>query len=112
MTDVLSLLLAAVLLASALIKLTRWERFIHAYPRAGVPMSWLNTLAVVLLAGAAGLVVGLFWTPIGVITGACLVVYFIVAVGFHIRTGDLVHSPTPALLAVLAGAVLTLHLAD
>ncbi|MER6796056.1 DoxX family protein, partial [Amycolatopsis mediterranei] len=42
----------------------------------GVPRSWWNPLATAKAAGAAGLLAGLFWPPIGVAAAIGLVLYF------------------------------------
>lgn len=71
----------------------------------------LNYLALVLLAGAAGLILGLLWPPIGVAAAAAVTCYFVVAVAFHIRANDAENLPVPALIAVMAVTTLVLRLA-
>ena len=53
----------------------------------------------------------MFWTPLGIATALAVTCYFAVAVASHIRAGDAEHLPTPALLALIAAAALTLRLA-
>lgn len=54
--------------------------------RVGVPSSWLPTLAVLKLAGAGGLIVGLLGLRhIGIAAAAGLVLYFLGAVVVHVR---------------------------
>ncbi len=59
-----------------------------------------------LLAAAGGLVVGLFWAPIGIIAAAGLVAYFLVAVALHIRIkdsiGQILNPLVPAAIAAIA----------
>ncbi len=74
-----------------------------------MPESWLNGLAGVLLLAAVGLVVGLWWPLAGIAAAIGLVVYFVLAVGFHVRADDAAHAVTPAILVVLAAAVVALH---
>ena len=62
-----------------------------------------------VLFATAGLVVGLWWPPAGFVTPIGLVAYFALAVGFHVRAHDGAHAVTPAVLAVLAAAVVALH---
>lgn len=46
-------------------------------------------LAPIKVAAALGLVAGI-WIPwLGLVTSACLVVYFVVAIGMHLRARDL-----------------------
>lgn len=108
---VLSILLAALITFSAALKLTHRPKIVESYRKAGVPESWLNPLAAVLLLAAAGLMVGLWWPIAGIAAAAGLAVYFALAVGFHIRANDTAHMVTPAVLAVVAAASLVLHLA-
>ena len=110
-TVVVSVLLAGLLAYSAVRKLSHDQDVVEGYARAGVPEDKLNLLATVLLAGAGGLIAGLFWAPIGVAAAGALVLYFAVAIGFHIRAGDTAHLPTPLVLEVLAVAALVLRLA-
>lgn len=110
-TVIVSVLLAALLAFSAIRKLSHREEVVQTYLRAGVPEDKLNYLAIILIAGAAGLILGLFWAPIGVAAAIGLVVYFIVAVGFHIRNDDAEHLPTPLVIALIATAALILRLA-
>jgi hypothetical protein len=77
----------------------------------GVPDDKLDYLAIILLAGAAGLILGLLWAPIGVAAAIALIAYFIVAIAFHIRADDLEHLPTPVAMALIAIAALVLRLA-
>jgi hypothetical protein len=61
---------------------------------------------VLLLAAAVGLMVGLFWAPIGVAAGAGLVAYFVIAALFHIKVNDpigqIMNPLVPAVIAAIA----------
>ncbi|MGH9244113.1 MAG: DoxX family protein [Acidimicrobiales bacterium] len=103
--------LASSLVFSAAVKLTRKEPFVQGYLRVGVQEAKLNLLAMILLAGAAGLILGLFWAPIGVAAAIGVVGYFIGAIAFHIRAADAKNLPNPLALAVLAVVALVLRLA-
>lgn len=111
-TAVVSVLLAAVLVFSATQKLSHDEAVVRSYAEVGVPASRLNALAVLLLAGAAGLLGGLVWTPLGVAAASALVVYFLLAVAAHVRVGDQARLAVPLALLVLAAAALALRLAS
>jgi hypothetical protein len=106
-----SVLLAALLTYSAIAKLSHKERFVQGYIRVGVPEDKLDYLAIILLAGAAGLVLGLFWAPIGIAAAIGVILYFLVAIAFHIRADDAEHLPTPLAIALIAVATLILQLA-
>ena len=107
---IVSVLLAALLVVSATIKVTRREPYVQGYLRVGVPEDKLNLLATVLLAGAAGLVLGFTWAPVGVAASAALIVYFALAVAAHVRADDARNLPTPLFMGALAVAALGLRL--
>jgi hypothetical protein len=96
--------LAFAMAAAAFRKLGRSDRVVAEYRAAGVDEVHLAPLAVVLLIGAAALLVGLAWAPLGIAAGAGAFVYFVLAVVWHARAGDLVHAGTPVALVLLAAA--------
>jgi xanthine/uracil/vitamin C permease (AzgA family) len=106
MATVLSLVLAAPLVFAAIRKLSHREDVVRSYAVVGVPEERLNFLAVILLAGAAGLIAGLFWAPIGVAAAIGLVCYFTLAVVAHFRYRDQRNLPAPLALLALAAALL------
>jgi hypothetical protein len=108
---VLSALVAGLLAFAAIRKLSHRPEVVEAYARAGVPESWLDPLAVTLLAGATGLLVGILWVPLGIAAAAAVGLYFLVAITFHIRAGDLENAGTPVLIELLTAAALGLRLA-
>jgi hypothetical protein len=109
---IVSVVLAALSTIAAIRKLSHREAVVRSYLRAGVPEDKLNYLAVILLAAAAGLILGLGWAPIGVAAAAGLIVYFAVAIGFHIRAGDTKSVPTPLGFEAMAVAAFVLRLSD
>jgi DoxX-like family len=108
----LSVLLAAMLAASALRKLGHREDVVAGYTRVGVPAERLDYLAYILLAGAAGLLVGLFWPPLGIAAAAGVLLYFLLAVAAHIRSGDTAHMQPPATIALFAAITLAVRIAS
>ncbi|MYW63648.1 DoxX family protein [Streptomyces sp. SID8379] len=84
----------------------------HAYPKAeadrlGVPRSWMPLLGTALAAGALGLLAGFAVPGLGVAAGTGLVLYFVGALGAHVRAGDRRYGPWAFCfgLAVLALAL-------
>jgi ABC-type cobalamin transport system permease subunit len=108
---VVSTVFAVLLTGSAAFKLSHRPAAVESYRKAGVPESWLNRLAGVLLLAAAGLVVGLWWPLAGIAAAIGLVIYFVLAVGFHVRANDTAHVLTPSVLAGVSAAVVALQLA-
>lgn len=109
-TVLVSCVLAAVIALSAGFKLTHNPEVVRQYARLGVPEDRLDQLAVLLLAGAGGLLVGLLWWPMGAAAAGGLAVYFLGAVAVHVRSGVLRTVGTPLLIEALAVAALVLRL--
>jgi hypothetical protein len=55
----------------------------------------IKALSVLGLAG------GLVWRPLGRLTGLALVIYFILAIGFHLRVRDSVARSAPAVVMLV-----------
>ena len=101
-------LLAALLVFSAGLKLSGKPDVVEAYARVGVERRRLPLLATLLFAGAAGLVVGLWWSPIGIAAAAALVCYFVLALIAHATHDDLAHAIPPTVFLGLAVGSLAL----
>lgn len=110
-TVIVTVLLAGALAGSAYIKITRREPYVQGYVRVGVPMDKLNQLAALLIAGAAGLLLGLLWPPIGIAAAIGVILYFLLAVFSHVRADDVKNAPASAGLAAFAVVALILRLA-
>ncbi|OIV37928.1 hypothetical protein BIV57_08545 [Mangrovactinospora gilvigrisea] len=54
----------------------------------GFPRRYWRLLPVLKTAATAGLVIGIWWPPLAVLTSAALVLYFLIAVGAHVRARD------------------------
>jgi hypothetical protein len=75
--------------------------------------SWmLGPLALLKIAGAVGLLIGIGVPALGVAAAAGLVVFFIGAIAAHIRVRDCASIPTPGAFLLLAAAALVLRLAS
>ena len=114
---VIALVIAAVLLAamcasSASQKLRKHERSVAIIGgTVGVPVRYFPVLASLELAGAAGILLGLWLEPLGVVAAAALVAYFVGAVAGHPRVRDTKGLIMPLLPLVFSIAVLALRLA-
>jgi uncharacterized membrane protein YphA (DoxX/SURF4 family) len=98
---IVSGLLAAVLLLSGRGKLVKDPQQLKTMSTVGFPEDRLWLLAAAETAGAVGVVAGLFWWPIGVAAAAGVILYFLGAVGAHLRVRDL--NFAPALVLLMAG---------
>jgi uncharacterized membrane protein YphA (DoxX/SURF4 family) len=110
-TAVVSVLLAAALIGSGSGKLAGVKNVLDAMTTVRFPLDKLWVLAGLEFAGAAGLVIGLFWWPLGVAAAIGVVLYFLAAVGSHLRVRDLQGVAPSAVLLVVAIAALVLRLA-
>jgi hypothetical protein len=108
---VVAVVLALVLAMSARGKLVRDERIVTTLTGVGVPLGWFWWLASCEIAGAVGLLVGIFFAPLGIAAAIGLILYFVGAVGTHLRARDVKGVTTPAVLLIAAIAALVLRLA-
>ncbi len=108
---IVSILLALVMTASAVGMLTRQPRIVDAMSSIDLPHTWFPYLGALKLAGAAGLIVGLWVPAIGIAAAAGLALYFAGAVIAHLRAGDREIGP-PAVLAVVSIVALVLRAAS
>jgi predicted permease len=78
----------------------------------GYPQRYWWVLPPLKVAAAAGLVLGIWLRPLAILTGASLVLYFLVAMAAHVRAGDfgrnLFVNCTGMLLACAATLVFTI----
>ncbi len=102
---IVCILLALALVVSGAFKLKKNPDLVEGMAAVGVPEHRLWLLAVAEVAGAIGLVVGLFWWPIGVAAAIGVILYFVGATGAHIRVRDTHLGPPLALLLVAAVAL-------
>ena len=69
-------------------------------------MKWFLGLPACEFAGAAGLLLGLAWAPLGIAAAVGLILYFIGAIVAHLRVGDIKGVGTPAVPLLLAAGCL------
>ncbi|MFI7607502.1 DoxX family protein [Micromonospora sp. NPDC049366] len=87
----------------------------HAYPKAQLdmkrlPQSWGPVLGTVLAAGSVGLLIGIDVPLLGILAAAGLVLYFVGAIGAHLRVGSRqLVGPTVFLAVSVAALVLALQ---
>jgi hypothetical protein len=100
---------AAIATFSGVAKIRRDPKIVKViHDTVGVPMQYLPILAACELAGALGIVAGIWWPPLGVAAGIGLVVYFVGAVVSHIRVGDVAGiGPAVFVLALASAALVT-----
>jgi hypothetical protein len=80
--------------------------------RVGVQRWALGPLALLKLAGAVGLLVGIGVPALGVAAAIGLVLFFVGAISAHIRVRDYASIPFPGMFLLLAAASLVLRVAS
>jgi hypothetical protein len=106
---VVGVVLALMVLSSATAQLARNKVVLANLTHLGIPTGILPFLATCLIAGGVGLVIGLWYRPLGVAAAVGLVLYFVGAVIAHLRKGDVKGLPAPALFLVLAAVAVCLQ---
>ena len=95
-----SLLLAAACLVPAAAKLLGHPKMRHAAAHFGIGWSRYQLIGVAELAAAAGVVIGLWWHPLGVAAAAGMALLLADAVITHRRAADGAKEIAPALAAL------------
>jgi hypothetical protein len=106
---VIAVLLTLALLASATAKLRRVPQLVAGLTGLGVPLGLFPFLAACEIAGAGGLLIGLWYPPVGVAAAIGLVLYFLGAVGAHLRGRDFKGLPNAAVMLAASAAALILE---
>ncbi|MBI4899751.1 MAG: DoxX family protein [Actinobacteria bacterium] len=103
-------LLAVLAVNSAVMKLRKNEQVVTTiHGTVGVPMTALPILAGLEIAGAVGIVAGLWNAPLGIAAAAGLTAYFVGAVIGHLRVRDTKGVAMPLVPLALSIAVLVLR---
>src|SRR5215207_641678 len=97
---------------AATVDLLRPGWLIENMTRVGVPRRALIPLAILKIAGALGLLIGIGVPPLGVAAATGLVLFFIGAMTAHIRVHDYTSLPFPGVFLLLAAASLVLRVAS
>jgi uncharacterized protein YqgC (DUF456 family) len=95
-----SLLLIAVCLIPAAAKLNGHPKMRHAARHFGIAWRRYRLIGVAELAAAAGVLIGLFWRPAGLLAAGGMILLLIGALIAHRRARDSVREALPALVAL------------
>ena len=105
LTTVLVIFLAVAAIMSAMGKLRKMPQVVDTMTSVGVSSSQMRILAILEIAGGAGLLVGFAVPAIGVAAAIGLTLYFIGAVIAHASVNDKVPAYTPAIFLAVISAV-------
>jgi uncharacterized membrane protein YphA (DoxX/SURF4 family) len=107
---VVAIVLAAMVLFSGVGKLRNDPHIVKViHETVGVPMKYFPLLAACEIAGAVGLVLGIWWTILGIAAATGLVIYFVGAVVSHVQVNDLKGIGPAAMLLTMSAAALILR---
>lgn len=105
----LAVLLAVAFAGAGVPKLLALPVMVGRAEGNGIPLSAFRLIGALELAAAAGLVLGLWWSPLGIAAATGLVLLMVGAVGVHLRAGDRFAELAPALvLGLLAAGLVVL----
>ena len=105
--DIFGLLLAIASIGSAGGKLVKAPDIMESMASVGVKKSQVPILAGLEIAGGLGLLVGIWSKPLGVLSAACLTLYFFGAVLSHLKSKHGVSDFGPALWILIIAVVTT-----
>lgn len=106
-----TIILAAIVTFSGIGKIRRDPHIVQViHEVVGVPMRYFPLLATCELAGALGIVAGIWWPGLGMAAAVGLIVYFVGAVVSHLRVGDGKGIGPAAFILVLSAAALALRI--
>ncbi|MEU6215534.1 DoxX family protein [Streptomyces sp. NPDC047023] len=112
-TVAVSCVLAVAMVGSGFAKLLGNAGQSRLMEEVGFPADRMWILGACSVAGGIGLVIGLFWWPLGVVAAVCSLAYFTGALVFHVRSHSTGRSMTGAVvLTVLSAAALALRIAS
>jgi hypothetical protein len=109
-TILLSALLAVAFLGPGGLKVARAKRSLQLRDQLHIGSGLWPLIGALELAGAAGLLVGLWVPPIGVAAAVGLGLLMVGAIGAHVRVSDSRDAWPAALLLILSVAVAVLHI--
>ena len=108
---VLSALLAVVFTAAGVSKVMKVPAMVTAAEAHGFTADSYRNIGLLEVAGAAGLIIGLWWAPLGIAAALGLTLLMVGAVIVHVRAKDKVAETVPAVvLTLLSAAALVLRI--
>ena len=112
---IVTIVAAAMALFSAGCGLFHASWVVKSLTAYGVPRSWWPRLSAAKIAGAVGLLAGLWITPLGIAAAICLTLYFVGAVITVVRSRHYREIPAPLVFLAdgeLLGPVLGRHVSS
>jgi uncharacterized membrane protein YphA (DoxX/SURF4 family) len=109
-TVIVSVLLAALFLFASSIKLLGVRQSLEARDHFGISPTFWRVIGLLELAGVIGVLVGLWWPPLGIAAAVGLALVSVGAIVSHVRASDRPSDAVPAAVGlILAVATVVLH---
>jgi hypothetical protein len=106
--NVLSILIALVLIGSAVGDFKMAPAIVESMKRLKVPVERMNLLGAIKIAATLGLIAGFKSHGLTALTAVCLCMYFAIAVATHVRVKDAFKEIVPAFVLTVLSVVLAL----
>lgn len=103
--NVAAALLLVVLALTAILDFMRHEKALETTERLKIPARMVPVLGAIKVVAAVGILLGTDNVRLAELTGACLVLYFAIAVMTHLRVKDGIVRTAPAVVMFAASAV-------
>ncbi|MEU6827194.1 DoxX family protein [Nocardia beijingensis] len=98
---VLAALLALEMIAVGAPKVLAVQAMRERATHAGIPVSGYRVIGALEIVGAAGLLIGIGWHPIGRLAGVAIVLLMVGALITHVRAKDKLADMIPAIVTAL-----------
>ncbi len=105
LSTILAVIVALVCLVSAVADFKVLPQIVETMERLRMPTRIIPALGLMKVAGALGLLIGIWLDALGSYAAFCLSIYFLVAVGLHLRARDTAAQTAPAAVLFVLSVV-------
>ena len=105
LSTVLAVLLALICLATAVADFKLLPQIVETMERLKMPTRIIPALGLIKVAGALGLLIGIWMDALGSYAALCFSLYFLIATVLHLRLRDSLANTAPAALLFVVSLV-------
>lgn len=102
---ILSLIDVAACVFTGASKLSGQKQMVEAAEHLGIPWERFRLIGLAEVLAAVGLLIGLFWTPLGVLAAIGMLIVTIGALYFHSRLHDSLGTMTPPIVVAVVNVL-------
>lgn len=88
-------------------KLKKVPQIVETLAAVGVKPNQIPVLGTLELLGTLGLIIGIWFKPLGLLSAACLALYFLGAVGSHVLAKGKLKEMVPAIVILVIALAVT-----